>query len=226
MSGYGEGGAQPLYDSFSRSVLSLDRGYLIVFEGIDGTGKTTQCLKLAEYLESRGLPVVRLREPTQGIWGKKIRKILTEGRGDVTPEEELQYFINDRKEDVEQNIRPALSEKKIVVIDRYYYSTAAYQGALGFDPEKIVADNEAFAPQPDLLLMFRGSLENSFERIREGRDEFSAFEKREYLQKVQQIFDGFRGSHIKNINSDLSVEGVHASVKSVVDPLLDKAGVT
>jgi len=226
LSWFGVAGGEPLLNSFLGSILGLDRGYLIVFEGIDGTGKTTQCQKLVEYLEGRGFPVVRLREPTQGIWGQKIRKILTEGRGDVTPEEELQYFINDRKEDVEHNIQPALSENKIVIIDRYYYSTAAYQGALGFDPDKIVADNEVFAPRPDLLLMFRGSLDNSFDRIREGRDEFSAFEKREYLQKVQQIFDAFSGPHIKIINSDLSIEGVHASVRDVVDSLLDKAGVS
>ncbi|CCQ91282.1 Thymidylate kinase [Nitrospina gracilis 3/211] len=202
------------------SDMKLDRGYLIALEGIDGTGKTTQGNLLADYLEQRGLPVVRLREPTQGMWGQKIRRILTEGRGGTTPEEELQWFLNDRKEDVEQNIRPALNTNKLVVIDRYYFSTAAYQGALGFDPVKICADNEAFAPRPDRVLIFSGSLETSFERIAKGRDGFSSFEKKDYLQKVQAIFDSFEGPHIRRIDSDGSVEAVHGQVVTVVDALL------
>ncbi len=198
----------------------MKQGYLIALEGVDGTGKSTQCGLLAEYLESAGYPVVRLREPTQGVWGQKIRKILREGRGDVTPEEELQYFINDRKEDVEQNIAPALERGEIVLIDRYYYSTAAYQGALGFDPKQIIKDNEAFAPRPDLLLIIQVSLDESFRRIEQGRDSFSSFEKREYLEKVQKIFDTFAGDHIRRIDSDPPVEEVQQVLRQEVNALL------
>ena len=200
--------------------MKLDQGYLIALEGIDGTGKSTQCALLADYLESCGFPVVRLREPTQGVWGQKIRKILTEGRGDVTPEEELQYFINDRKEDVEQNIAPALEQGKIVLIDRYYYSTAAYQGALGFDPEKIIEDNEAFAPRPNLLFIIQGSLDESFRRIEQGRDGFSSFEKRDYLEKVRNIFDTFTGNHIRRIDRDPPVEEVQQALRQGINALL------
>lgn len=198
----------------------MKRGYLIALEGVDGTGKSTQCQLLAEYLESCGFPVVRLREPTTGVWGQKIRKILTEGRGEVTPEEELQYFINDRKEDVEQNIIPALEEDKIVLIDRYYYSTAAYQGALGFDPQKIVNDNESFAPRPDLLFIIQGSLDESFRRIEKGRDGFSSFEKRDYLEKVQKIFDTFDGNHIRRIDGDPPIKEVQRVLRQEVNGLL------
>ncbi len=200
--------------------MKLDRGYLIALEGIDGTGKSTQCALLADYLESVGYSVVRLREPTQGVWGHKIRKILTEGRGDVTPEEELLFFINDRKEDVEQNIAPALEQGKIVLIDRYYYSTAAYQGALGFDPVKIIDDNEAFAPRPNLLFIIQGSLDESFRRIEQGRDGFSSFEKRGYLEKVRNIFDTFAGDHIRRIDSDPPVEEVQQALRQEVNALL------
>ena len=200
--------------------MKLDRGYLIALEGIDGTGKSTQCALLADYLESAGYSVVRLREPTQGVWGQKIRKILTEGRGDVTPEEELQYFINDRKEDVEQNITPALEQGKIVLIDRYYYSTAAYQGALGFDPKKIIEDNEAFAPRPNLLFIIQGSLDESFKRIEQGRDGFSSFEKRDYLEKVQNIFDTFSGDPIRRIDGDQPIEEVQQVLRQEVNALL------
>ncbi len=198
----------------------MKQGYLIALEGVDGTGKSTQCGLLAKYLESAGYPVVRLREPTRGVWGQKIRKILTEGRGDVSPKEELQYFINDRKEDVEQNIAPALERGEIVLIDRYYYSTAAYQGALGFDPKQIIKDNEAFAPRPDLLLIIQVSLDESFRRIEQGRDSFSSFEKREYLEKVQKIFDTFAGDHIRRIDSDPPAEEVQQVLRQEVNALL------
>lgn len=216
----GNANARPDFSDGIGKNMELDRGYLIALEGIDGTGKTTQGTLLGDYLEQCGLPVVRLREPTQGPWGQKIRKILTEGRGGITPDEELQWFLNDRKEDVEQNIRPALDANKVVVIDRYYYSTAAYQGALGFDPQKICADNEAFAPRPDRVLIFSGSLETSFERIAQGRDGFSSFEKKEYLKKVHAIFDSFEGPHIRRIDSDGSVDAVHRQVAAVADDLL------
>ena len=80
------------------------RGWLIVFEGIDGTGKSTQCKKMEVYLNKIGIAVSRFREPTDGVWGQKIRKILTVGRGDVTREEELSWFIEDRREEVKNNI--------------------------------------------------------------------------------------------------------------------------
>ncbi len=198
----------------------MDRGYLIALEGVDGTGKSTQCGLLADYLESSGCPVVRLREPTAGVWGQKIRKILSEGRGGITPEEELKYFINDRKEDVERNIAPALEQGKVVLIDRYYYSTAAYQGALGFDPVKIIKDNEAFAPRPDCVFIIQVSLDESFRRIEQGRDEISAFEKREYLEKVVKIFDTFTGEHIRRIDSGPPVEQVQAVLRREVNALL------
>ena len=99
-----------------------ERGWLIVFEGIDGTGKSTQCREMEAYLNTLEIPVTRLREPTDGIWGQKIRKILSDGRGDLTREEELSWFIKDRREDVEKNIVPALNLNKVVLMDRYYLS--------------------------------------------------------------------------------------------------------
>lgn len=198
-----------------------NRGYLIALEGVDGTGKSTQCQLLADYLKSRGYDVVSLREPTNGVWGQKIRKVLTEGRGDLTPEEELQYFINDRKEDVEWNIAPSLAQGKIVVIDRYYYSTAAYQGALGFDPNKIIEDNETFAPRPDIVFIVQGSLDESFKRIEQGREGFSSFEKRDYLEKVQGIFDTFKGDHIRRVDSDPSIEEIQQVLRQEVNVLLE-----
>jgi len=205
---------------YNEEKLKLDRGYLIVFEGIDGTGKSTHCRMLGDYLKSRGLPVERLFEPTKGHWGMKIRKLLMEGRGETPPDEELSWFINDRKEDVEKNIRPALAEKKIVLLDRYYYSTAAYQGALGLDPLKICRDNEIFAPKPDRVFLFTTSPEHCLDRIRKSREEHSTFERLDYLQKVQTIFDSFSDPVIHRIDSIPPAEEVHGKLRREVDALL------
>ena len=196
----------------------MSHGLLLVFEGIDGTGKSTQCRMLAELLSQKGIANIALAEPTRGEWGMKIRRLLTEGRNGVSPEEELAWFINDRKQDVELNINPALKQGKVVLMDRYYFSTAAYQGALGFDPEKIRKDNEKFAPQPDRVLIFHNSPEKSLERIESSREGKSAFEKQDYLMDVQNIFKSFAGKNIRFISSDVSLVIFHEHVlKEVMD---------
>lgn len=200
--------------------MNIGRGYLIVFEGIDGVGKSAHCKLLDEYLAGKGIDTVRLFEPTKGEWGMKIRNILAAGRQGITPEEELKLFIDDRKDDVERNIKPALAKNKVVLLDRYYFSTAAYQGALGLDPEYICRINEAFAPLPDLVLLFFSSPEECLKRIEESRDAFSSFEKLEYLKKVQAIFDTFSRPEIKRINSHPPKMKVHEHVVSEVNALL------
>ena len=189
-----------------------ERGWLIVFEGIDGTGKSTQCREMEAYLNTLEIPVTRLREPTDGIWGQKIRKILSDGRGDLTREEELSWFIKDRREDVEKNIVPALNLNKVVLMDRYYYSTAAYQGALGLDPKNILRENENFAPIPDRTYVFTASPEECLARIESSRESHSSFEKLEYLNQVQKIFDSFDGNNIKRIKSSGTITDIHSQL--------------
>ena len=122
--------------------------------------------------------------------------------------------------DAQLQAMESLEQGKIVLIDRYYYSTAAYQGALGFDPAKIIEDNEAFAPRPNLLFIIQGSLDESFRRIEKGRDSFSSFEKRDYLETVRSIFDTFTGDHIRRIDGDPPVEEVQQSLRQEVNILL------
>ncbi len=199
----------------------MNRGLLIVFEGIDGSGKSTQRRMLADLLNKKGIANISLAEPTRGKWGMKIRQLLAEGRNGISPDEELEWFMNDRREDVEQNIEPALRAGKVVLMDRYYFSTAAYQGALGFDPQEIKADNEKFAPVPDRVLVFHNSPEKSLERIESSREGKSAFEKRDYLIEVQKVFRSFTGSNIRFISSDPSVEKVHEQVLREVQDLFE-----
>ena len=197
-----------------------ERGWLIVFEGIDGTGKSTQCRKMGEYLNKQGVSVACFREPTDGIWGQKIMNILTAGRENITREEELSWFNKDRHEDVKKNILPALNENKVVLMDRYYYSTAAYQGALGLDSDNILRDNEDFAPIPDRAYIFIAPPEQCLKRIENSRDGYSSFEKLEYLIKVQKKFDSFEGANIKKVNSVLTVDDVHVQLCADIQELM------
>jgi dTMP kinase len=111
----------------------------------------------------------------------------------------------------------------VVVLDRYYYSTAAYQGALGFDPGAIVQDNEAFAPRPDRVFLFTTQPEKCLERVR-GRGAASSFERADYLEKVQRIFDTFDDPVIERVDTAPPVEVVHERVKSSVMRLLEEGG--
>src|SRR5260370_25230495 len=98
-----------------------NRSILIAIEGIDGAGKTTQVERLAQALRVVGQELVISKEPTNGRWGKKIRESAANGR--LPLKEELKAFINDRTEHVRNVIQPALDTGKIVILDRYFYST-------------------------------------------------------------------------------------------------------
>ena len=136
---------------------------LLVLEGIDGTGKSTQSKLLAAALRERGMRVTSSREPTDGPYGTRLRNSATTGR--LSPEEELQLFLQDRCEHVETLINPALEAGEVIILDRYYFSSMAYQGVRGFDPAEIRRVNEEFAPQPDLLLLLDLPVDTALERI-------------------------------------------------------------
>lgn len=170
---------------------TIKNGVLIAIEGIDGSGKSTQVKRLVSFLTESGYDVIYLLEPTFGTWGKKIREMAEKGSREKSPKEEYRLFLLDRKENVKKNILPALKANRIVVIDRYYFSTMAYQGALGIDPEKIRDENEAFAPIPDLVILLTIPVSLGLSRIKERRGDFTAFEGREYLERVKSIFEDF-----------------------------------
>ncbi|WP_457574759.1 dTMP kinase [Desulfolithobacter sp.] len=197
----------------------MKQGLLIAVEGIDGTGKSTQIRLLADYLLQKGCEVVVTREPSDGPWGRRIRE-LYQDRSSCTPEEELEMFINDRRDHVRRVIGPALASGKIVLTDRYYFSTAAYQGAAGMDVEHIFACNR-FAPQPDLVILLTMDPQTSIRRISELRGEKpNDFEQVDQLCKVAELFDSFTQPCICRISAEGSVDKVHQRIRQHVDTLL------
>jgi dTMP kinase len=101
---------------------------LITFEGIEGSGKSTQVELLDEYLSSKGYTVVRTREPGGSLFGEALRKVLLQRDMSIFPLSELLVFMAMRAQHVEQVILPALQERKIVLCDRFVDATYAYQG--------------------------------------------------------------------------------------------------
>lgn len=144
------------------------QGRLIVFEGCDGAGKTTVAKRFVRELRAQGEEVVYSFEPTNDTdWGRRVREGIHSGKR-LSPEQELEFLIEDRKVHVELVILPALEAGKIVVLDRYYFSTAAYQGIRGLNPENIILENEKFAPKPWIVFLLDVDGKAAKERM-EGR---------------------------------------------------------
>ena len=189
-------------------------GLLIILEGIDGTGKSTQAKRLGAWFEARGREVVLSREPTDGPWGRKLRESAATGR--LSPEDELEYFLKDRRQHVEEVIQPGLDAGKVVILDRYYFSTMAYQGARGFDPAEIRRKNEEFAPRPDLLVILDLDVDTALERIGARGDTANEFEKRGSLQRCREIFLSLADEPFARVvDSGSSLDDVAAKLREI-----------
>jgi dTMP kinase len=185
----------------------MARGLLLALEGIDGCGKTTQVGLLAAALKKAGWEPVLTREPTTGILGQKLRTYLKGPSRHLSPEEELHLFVQDRREHVEQIIRPALEAGKIVITDRYYFSSVAYQGALGLNPDEILALNESFAPRPDLVFILNLPVPQAMKRLsRKGKKGLQISESPVYLKQVAAIYASLKGPHIRPLDATLAPE--------------------
>jgi len=201
----------------------MNKGILIAFEGIDGTGKSTQLPLLATYLRQQGHTVIETREPTTGPYGREIRNLF-QNRQRVSREQELELFLRDRGQHVEECILPALAEGKIVLTDRYYFSTAAYQGAAGCEPA-VIFERNSFAPEPDLVLLLTMSPGESVSRIRELRGEvLNDFEQLDQLEKVAALFASFAHGCIVRIPAARPVLEVQSAIREAVQQLLEKKG--
>lgn len=178
---------------------SIAGGFLLAVEGVDGAGKSTVLNALEQHCRHQGLACLRSREPTDGPFGKRLRQSAQSGRSSLA--QELEWFLADRREHVEAVIAPALARGDVVLLDRYYFSNAAYQGARGADPDEVLRLNEAFAPVPDLVLLLDCAAEVSLERIRRRGSIPDEFERREALETVRRIFLSIRRPFIRQVEA-------------------------
>jgi len=185
-------------------------GILIAIEGIDGAGKTTQAELIASRMEEAGLDVVRSKEPTSGPWGRKLRESASNGR--MTATDELAAFIADRKEHVASTIGPALARGAVVIVDRYYFSNVAYQGARGMDPAEILRINEEFAPPPDMLIVLSVAPSVGVRRIVDRGDAGNLFEREEDLAASAAIFDQIDKPYLLRVDGTRAREEIAQAI--------------
>ena len=203
----------------------MKKGLFITFEGADGCGKTTQLTLLDEYFNKAGRKTLLTREPGAGILGAKIREILLNYDGEVSPNCESFLFLADRAQHVEGMIKPALEDGTIVLCDRYTDSTLAYQGyGRELDMERIKYLNNLATSglKPDLTIVFDVDIETSLSRVGKSKDrmesagvDFFNRVRRGYLEIAKQEPD-----RVKIIDSSDTIENVHKKVVEIVESLV------
>jgi dTMP kinase len=195
-------------------------GILIAFDGIDGAGKTTQVLLLKSALEGIGETVVVSKEPTDGEWGQKLRDSALTGR--MPFDEELEAFIRDRQDHLSRKVIPALEAGSVVILDRYFYSTIAYQGILVADHATIEQRIRANVVAPDAAYWMDLPADLAVGRVisRDGRP--NLFEHQEDLDKAGKIFRRIAEADpvLRKVDATLLVPALH---QLILDDLISGA---
>ncbi|HHY98412.1 MAG TPA: dTMP kinase [Firmicutes bacterium] len=209
------------------------RGRFIVFEGIDGSGVTTQTYRLKEYIKKLGLPVHLTKEPTDGPVGGLIRTVLAKRVGVPTKDGKLQsldpaclalLFAADRIDHLEVDILPKLENGVTVICDRYYLSSFAYQ-SLSVDYEWIKAINSRCI-MPDLTIMLRVPPLVAEKRRLQDRWHVELYEETSKLEQVDQNYLRIikilqrEGHNIEIIDGNRPLKDIHRDVVNLVKPLL------
>lgn len=202
-------------------------GKFITFEGIDGSGKSTQLRMLAANLREKGIDIIATHEPGGTPLGRRIREAFLETEEVVAPISELLLFAADRAQHVELLIKPELEKGRIVISDRYADATFAYQGAgRGFD-EKLVNEVIVLATgglKPDLTVFFDISVETAIRRMNEHRGEERVQnrmdrETTDFYDRVRSAYLGIAArepDRFVPIDANGSIEDVHRRVLDVV----------
>jgi dTMP kinase len=202
-------------------------GKFITFEGIDGSGKSTQLRMLAGSLRERGIDLITTCQPGGTPLGRRLREAFLETEETVAPMAELLLFAADRAQHVEFLIRPALNEGRVVISDRYADATFAYQGAgRGFDEPTVrqVIDLATGGLKPDLTIFFDISVERALSRMTmrgDAGDKVNRmdFETAEFYARVREAYLGIaqrEPDRFRVIKADESPESVHAEVVGLV----------
>ena len=163
------------------------RGIFICIEGLDGSGKTTHAHRLVQNLEDKGFDAVYTTEPSRGEFGRYIRTSVLQGEKRLPRVVEAFLFAVDRVDHLEKEVKPALREGKIVVSDRYVYSSLAYQGAAGLDLHWIKKINRLAIP-PDLAIYIDVPPEVVVKRIRREKSVMETLETQRKVREVYMMF--------------------------------------
>ncbi|MFH1256058.1 MAG: dTMP kinase [Candidatus Diapherotrites archaeon] len=203
-------------------------GFFLVFDGLDGCGKSTQ-LKLAKkFLIEQGFSAKQIlltKEPTNGVFGRKAKALQ---RKDSDPKSNalkcLEFYVKDRCEHLRKKIIPALRSGKIVLCDRFKYSTLAYQSVQGIPSKKIISMHKG-TRSPDLVLIFDLPASVALKRITSSRkSRLQKFEQKKFLEKVRKKFREmkkfFPRENIQLINASDSIAHTFAKVKSRLTQLI------
>lgn len=210
-------------------------GTFITFEGIDGSGKSTQLRLLAHFLKQAGCEVLLTREPGGTPLGNRLRAALLDAHEEVDPLTELLVFAADRAQHVRRVLRPALAMGQVVFSDRYADATTAYQGAgRGFSPELIseIIQLATEGLKPDLTVLFDLSVDDSTTRTRRRtngtqRGDRLDSENSEFHNRVREAYLRLAEAEpdrIKIIETNQPFELTHQSVKEIVVPFLRSRG--
>ena len=213
-------------------------GYLITFEGVEGSGKTTQIRRLEGFLKERGWPCMVTREPGGSIVGEQIRKILLSSETvGLTPLGELFLYEADRVQHVAQVVKPALEKGMIVICDRFFDATLAYQGyARNLDLRTVKALNRLASLDitPDLTLLFDCPVESGLSRASEriGRKRPALREDRferespAFHQRVREAYLEIARSEpdrVHLIDASLKESEIHRIVCDIVETKVREA---
>ena len=216
----------------------MSKGLFITFEGTEGCGKSTQITLLAERLRALGQRVRTLREPGGTLIGEEIRHTLkhSEHNHAMTAETELLLMNASRAQIVREVIRPALAAGEMVLCDRFYDSTTAYQGygrELDLEKVKSVIDFAVGGTKPDLTLFLHVPPEVSAERLRSRqstlgfvRDRIEEAD-RKFFERVAHgygVVAAAEPQRVKFVNGAQPVEVVCATIWDIVHPHLPKVG--
>ncbi|MCU0611655.1 MAG: dTMP kinase, partial [Candidatus Eisenbacteria bacterium] len=200
----------------------MGRGVLVVFEGIDGSGKSTQRDMLGRWLAQAGVRWATLAQPSSSLAGSLLRKAIAAKRR-LPPETELALFVRDRREQARSVIRPLLREGIVVVLDRHYLSSVAYQGALGLDPAAILGRCVRFSPVADVTFLFDIDPSEALRRIAKSRHA-DPFERRDYLVRVREMYLAWapRVPDLQILDASEDQEMIATSIRRVVARLLEE----
>ena len=195
-----------------------NKGIFIVFEGIDGGGKSTQIKMLAEYFKDKGYEVEFHMEPTEGSVGSLLWTYMRSKDRSFNPETEALLFAADRIEH-SKTIKPALEEGKVVIRDRYLHSSLAYQGAAGVDPDWMQSLNK-HALKPSLVILLDIDPEKSLKRVSDRAK--TVFEETEYLKKVRAEYLRYaEAGELMVVDASQPIDDVHKVILGLITEILE-----